>query len=224
MAKPSSTPAGDKEIRETFNIIDEQIERIKVGLERMMVVLEKMAKREELKVVAAAKSQSTFDHKEKMESKVSGPTSDHKDITLIYSSSVNSSKPLFTCTLPRSPETKTLPNMILDHPHFGYNEKRLNVNSLYSGTDERNNEIEAFEDLFLDVFYIDNESDVEALEAMHIGWLILDNESDMDAGKMLAELPSTLDNVNFFMGMKEKLEKLELDECEAFNVETKETK
>ncbi|MCD7473067.1 hypothetical protein HAX54_014652 [Datura stramonium] len=124
VVEPSSTPAGDKEIRETFNRIDEGIERIEVGLERMMVLLEKMAKREELKIVAAVKSQSNFDHKEEMESsKVSCPTSGHKNITLIYSSSVNSNQPLFTFTTPRSPETKTFPATILDHPHFGYHGK-----------------------------------------------------------------------------------------------------
>ncbi|MCD9643367.1 hypothetical protein HAX54_030816 [Datura stramonium] len=85
-----------------------------------------MAKREELKIVAAVKSQSNFDHKEEMESsKVSCPTSGHKNITLIYSSSVNSNQPLFTFTTPRSPETKTFPATILDHPHFGYHGKAL---------------------------------------------------------------------------------------------------
>lgn len=53
----------------------------------------------------------------------------------------------------------------------------LDVDSLYSGTIERNIKTEVFEDLFCDAFFIDNESDVEAFENMHLGWLFLDDES-----------------------------------------------
>lgn len=56
----------------------------------------------------------------------------------------------------------------------------LDVLSLSSGTIERNNKTEAFEDLFCDAFFIDNERDVEAFENMHLGWLFLNDESDLD--------------------------------------------
>ncbi|KAG5596734.1 hypothetical protein H5410_037966 [Solanum commersonii] len=45
----------------------------------------------------------------------------------------------------------------------------LDVDSLYSGTTERNNKTEAFGDLFFDAFFIDNESDVKAFEIMLLG-------------------------------------------------------
>lgn len=56
----------------------------------------------------------------------------------------------------------------------------LDVDSLYSGTTERNNKTEAFGDLFFDAFFIDNESDVEAFEIMHLGWIFVNDESDID--------------------------------------------
>ncbi|KAH0702736.1 hypothetical protein KY290_018049 [Solanum tuberosum] len=56
----------------------------------------------------------------------------------------------------------------------------LDIDFLFNGITERNNKTEAFEDLFCDAFFIDNESDIEAFENMHLGWLFLNNKSDMD--------------------------------------------
>lgn len=56
----------------------------------------------------------------------------------------------------------------------------LDVDSLICGTTERNNKTEAFEDLFFDAFFIDNESDIEAFEIMHLGWIFVNDESDID--------------------------------------------
>ncbi|MCD7458461.1 hypothetical protein HAX54_038335 [Datura stramonium] len=178
MVEPSSSPAGDKEIRETFNRIDEGIKRIKVGLEGMMVLLEKMAKREELKTVAAAESQSTFDHKEELEclkgNGIEGQTVvadspielvnfGFSNLSHVHSKETSMKKTSYTC--------KVLDEMP---------KRDLDVDSLYSGSIERNNKIKAFEDLFLDLFFIDNKRNVEAFEDMYLGWLFFDEESDMD--------------------------------------------
>lgn len=108
MVERSTTSIDHKEIGETFNRIDEEIERIRVGLdegiarikaglEGMMVVLENRARREELKIVAIAKCQSTFDHEEELEClKVLDPINGHES------------------------STKALPATIVNHPHFEY--------------------------------------------------------------------------------------------------------
>ncbi|MCD9644998.1 hypothetical protein HAX54_033626 [Datura stramonium] len=68
----------------------------------------------------------------------------------------------------------------------------LDVDSPYKSTTERNDETEAIEDLFLEVFFKDSASNIEAWEDMHLSWHFLDDKSDMDTRSLNSDWKEVL--------------------------------